>query len=194
MQPQFMDNQPQTIPQHPQQTYAMQPQFMGTQQQNLPQPGSPQQTFELQPQMTGIQQSAPHVAMRQASMGGGYPQQPVHQGSIPAPQQEFARSAPQQGVEQQQQQPAQGFGAPQQFYTAVPLSVLGQGSAPADCPACRKRAMTITNTEVGNTTQYAPLSPFMSMLCYLQHDFLSSIVLGQRVSVSCSALGVFPTL
>lgn len=39
------------------------------------------------------------------------------------------------------------------FKNVTPLAVLGQGAAPVDCPACGQRAMTVVNTEVGNTTQ-----------------------------------------
>jgi len=44
------------------------------------------------------------------------------------------------------------FGTPQQFSSAVPLYALGSSPAPADCPMCRTRAMTLTSNQVGNTT------------------------------------------
>ena len=56
---------------------------------------------------------------------------------------------------QQPQQAPTNLAAPaQQFYSSVPLANLGEGSAPADCPMCRHRTMTLTNNQVGNTTQY----------------------------------------
>ncbi|KIM72973.1 hypothetical protein PILCRDRAFT_44521, partial [Piloderma croceum F 1598] len=37
------------------------------------------------------------------------------------------------------------------FYSSVPLTNLGEASAPTDCPMCRNHVMTSTNHEVGNT-------------------------------------------
>jgi len=42
-----------------------------------------------------------------------------------------------------------------QYKNAVPLTNLGMGSAPVDCPSCRKRCMTRVEYVIGNTTQYA---------------------------------------
>jgi len=141
--PQFTGNQPQTIPQltgNQPQTIPLNPQFTGNQQQPIPQ--HPQQLYEMQGQLTGINpQSVPQGqgVARQASLGVGYPQPLMQQGGVPSPQ-------------QPQQPGMQGFGGTPQYYTATPLAILGQGSAPADCPVCRHRAMTLSNTEVGNTT------------------------------------------
>jgi hypothetical protein len=199
MQPQFTGNQPQTIPQHPQftgnqpqtipqqftgnQPQTIPQQFTGNQPQTIPQQFTgnqpqtisqhPQQLYEMQPQLTGVHpQSLPQGqgVTRQASLAVGYPQSQVQQGGVPSPQQEFVQAAPQQqGFGQPQQAGMQGFGGTPQYYTATPLAILGQGSAPADCPVCRHRAMTMSNTEVGNTTQYARFLPFVSSLYYLQH-------------------------
>jgi lipopolysaccharide-induced tumor necrosis factor-alpha factor len=71
---------------------------------------------------------------------------------------------------QQTQQAPTNLAAPvQQFYSSVPLANLGEASAPADCPMCRNRAMTLTNHEVGNTTQYVFCNFFMdcwNVLCF----------------------------
>ena len=49
---------------------------------------------------------------------------------------------------QQPQQAPTNLAAPaQQFYSSVPLANLGEGSAPADCPMCRHRTMTLTNNQ-----------------------------------------------
>jgi hypothetical protein len=49
-----------------------------------------------------------------------------------------------------------------QFTGALPLHGLNQGSAPVDCPVCRSRAMTITNFESGDNTQFVPLLSFFT--------------------------------
>lgn len=120
------------------------------------------QQATMQPQYTGgqpqyINQGVPHQT-------SGYVGDMKQEGP-PAQQQIFvngARSAP-------QQPPMQPIGAPQQYYSASPLAVLGQGSAPVDCPACRHRNMTITNAEIGNTNQYAHSFPTFS--CCPQQPF-----------------------
>jgi hypothetical protein len=67
----------------------------------------------------------------------------------PIPQQGFV---PNQGLVVQQA--PVNLPPPHQFYSSVPLAVLGEGSAPADCPLCRHRTMTMTSNHAGNTTQY----------------------------------------
>jgi len=54
-----------------------------------------------------------------------------------------------------QQQPAmaqQPVGAAPIYQTAIPLMALSMGSAPVDCPVCRKRGLTRTEFQAGNTT------------------------------------------
>jgi hypothetical protein len=65
------------------------------------------------------------------------------------PQQQMATQPFQQNV--QQQSPA--F-TPQVYYTVTPVATLGPGAAPADCPACRSRAITRIDHVAGCTTQY----------------------------------------
>ena len=117
----------------------------------------------MQPQMTGI--------------GSPYP---------PATSQGFVQQQPQMAPEK--------FAPPtQQFYSSVPLAVLGQASAPVDCPMCRHRTMTLTNPQVGNTTQYVCYK-FMhcSMFpCYIQCSIVTAC--GPSVSVFSPAWDVFLT-
>jgi hypothetical protein len=70
----------------------------------------------------------------------------------------YVPQGPPQGYVQQPQQPPPNLAPPPiQYHSATPLAVLGQGSSPADCPMCRHRAMTLTQAESGNTTQYVAM-------------------------------------
>ena len=92
--------------------------------------------------------------------GAGHPQiiQPQMTGgaySVSTPTLSPQGYAPQQGFMGQPQQAPVNFAPPPvQFHSAIPLSNLGQGAAPTDCPMCRQRAMTVATPQVGNTTQY----------------------------------------
>ena len=102
----------------------------------------PQNTYQQiqQPQNT-YQQGIPMTADPQVQ--GQQPGQQQLQGQQPV-QQQF------QGQQQGQQQ--------QQLYvSATPIAALNRSPAPVDCPSCGQRALTITNLEVGNTTQLVPL-------------------------------------
>ena len=70
----------------------------------------------------------------------------------------------QQGFGTQPQQAPANFAPPAQtFYTSTPLANLGEGPAPADCPMCRRRFMTVTTPQSGNTTQY------VRYFCFLKY-------------------------
>jgi lipopolysaccharide-induced tumor necrosis factor-alpha factor len=106
-------------------------------------PAPPQQAYGIQPQYTGGQPpygSQPQLYQGvQPQMTGYGPGSPV-----------TPMAMEQRGFPQQPQGPP--MNNPSQFQNALPLSVLGQGAAPVDCPMCKKRALTQINTEVGNTT------------------------------------------
>lgn len=76
-------------------------------------------------------------------------------------------------------------GGGQQFKNATPLAVLGQGAAPADCPLCGHRAMTVVNTQIGNTTQCVSFKQEFPLNIHAYHVFFS--VPGALASVSSSA-------
>ncbi|KAJ9649521.1 hypothetical protein H2201_006178 [Coniosporium apollinis] len=68
------------------------------------------------------------------------------------------QSPPQMQQQGQYFQPQQQQMMPQQMQTgtvyqnATPIASLGRSAAPADCPACGQRAMTLTAYEIGNST------------------------------------------
>jgi len=105
---------------------------------------------QAMPQMATVQGSAPMppqgFASRQFSYGsmkdGDPMDQPQKQQTLP------------QGFTPQQSPTNYAFPSapPQQFHSAVPLTALGGSPAPADCPMCRSRSMTLTRNQVGNTT------------------------------------------
>jgi len=103
-------------------------------------------------------------------------------------------SAPPQGFAPQQIQEAPAnFAAPAvQFYSAVPLANLGEASAPADCPMCRHRTMTLTNSQVGNTTQYV-FCNFTFHITSLIKRLVFHIACAPSVSVWLPASDFFPT-
>lgn len=87
-----------------------------------------------------------------------YPvQQPV--ATAMPPMQQTQSPNGQQGVifAQQGSMPIQTVGqmqpAGKHFQAAVPLGALSGSPAPVDCPACGQRALTMTEHEIGGTTQ-----------------------------------------
>lgn len=62
------------------------------------------------------------------------------------PKREYYSAQPHQ---MQQQQPVQQTG----YQTAIPLANLEDVAAPADCPRCHMRALTVTEFHSGRTTQ-----------------------------------------
>ena len=98
----------------------------------------------------------PHRQTRDANLGVGHPQSLIS----PVPAQMMAQNTgtnPQmadmseKSAVHPQQTPA--F-TPQVYYTFTPVAALGPGAAPADCPACRTRAITRIDHVPGCTTQY----------------------------------------
>jgi hypothetical protein len=142
------------------QQVAMQPQY--TDQQQVPQYTSqPQYNQGAPPQANGYNdmKDGPNAqpGQQQIYVTRGAPQQvPMQQTG-----QQMMQPMGQQMMQptgQQMMQPTgqlQAAGAPQQYHSASPLSILGQASAPVDCPTCRHRSMTMTVPQVGNTNQYA---------------------------------------
>ncbi|TFK45021.1 LITAF-like zinc ribbon domain-containing protein [Crucibulum laeve] len=76
----------------------------------------------------------------------------------------------------------------QQFHTATALGILGEGSAPVDCPVCRQRNMTQVTTEIGNTT-HAWAAGFCIFLCLGCIPYLITATMNVRHNCgSCGAL------
>jgi hypothetical protein len=90
---------------------------------------------------------------------GGYPQPP--DGVYLQPPAGVYHQPPAGAYYQPAPPQAQPMGAPQTYYTAVPIIALSQGPAPVDCPVCRKRALTMIEFQAGNTTQWV-FCPFFS--------------------------------
>jgi len=146
--------QPSYMPQG--QQVAMQPQY--TDQQQVPQytsqpqynQGAPPQANGYNPDMKDGPNAQPGQQQIYVTRAG--PQQvPMQQTG-----QQMMQPMGQQMMQptgQQMMQPGQlqAAGAPQQYHSASPLSILGQASAPVDCPTCRHRSMTMTVPQVGNT-------------------------------------------
>jgi len=114
---------------------------------NVETPGQPRPLQQTMPQMATVGSAMPAqgYGSRQASYGqsmkdGDPMDQPQRQPTLP------------QGFAPQQQSPTNYAPPPQQFFSAVPLTALGGSPAPADCPMCRRRSMTLTRNQVGNTT------------------------------------------
>ncbi|TFK34981.1 LITAF-like zinc ribbon domain-containing protein, partial [Crucibulum laeve] len=68
----------------------------------------------------------------------------------------------------------QPFGAAPKFFTATPLRLLGEGTAPVDCPVCRKRELTHVTLQVGSNTHLWAIGfcIFLGLGCipYLMND------------------------
>jgi len=168
-------------------------------QQNAPQqPVDMAGSMQLSITSTAVQPQPIHQTIQPQMTGMGYPHPLMSQQVFP-PQHGYG---PQQGYAPQQQSPQaqQGFAQhspqapmsaaapPQQFYSATPLAVLGQGSSPADCPMCRHRAMTISNTQVGNTT-HLWAAGFCLVLCLGFIPYLLSSTMDVRHNCGhCGAL------
>jgi len=172
--PQFTGGQPPAGMLNPQFTGSAHPQF------------NPQFTGaypQLNPQFTGGMVNPQFT---------GYPQ-PVYQ---PGGQAQPWGGTPQHQQQQQQQrqqqelQPAmaqQPVGAQPMYHTAVPIMALTQGSAPVDCPVCRKRSLTRTEFEAGNATHLWAIlfCVFVGLPCipYLMNSL-------KNVRHSCGSCGV----
>jgi hypothetical protein len=142
MQPQPANGVPYQTQPYPQGTM-LGPQFTGGAYASLPAGGYPQPPVGAYPQPPA----------------GAYPQPPV--GAYPQPPAGVYYQPPAGAYYQPAPPQAQPMGAPQTYYTALPIIALSQGPAPVDCPVCRKRALTRIEFQAGNTTQWVFLSLFL---------------------------------
>ncbi|MCJ1375273.1 hypothetical protein MMC20_006507 [Loxospora ochrophaea] len=119
------------------------PQFHNQQPiQPAPIPVDPQyQNFQSTPVQT------PPPALQQQ---GSYYGQQQEKGMMPQQAGMQQHGIPQQAMQSQTALPAQPV--PITYASAVPLSALGPGPAPVDCPACRTRAITRIEYESGLVT------------------------------------------
>lgn len=105
-----------------------------------------------------VQHTGPFPPQGQPGQGPYTVQQPVVATGMP-PMQQVPSPTGQPGVilVQQGTMPVQPAGQTQpaghQYQTALPLAALTGSPAPVDCPACGQRALTVTESETGGTTQ-----------------------------------------
>ncbi|KAL8645825.1 MAG: hypothetical protein Q9210_006493, partial [Variospora velana] len=83
-----------------------------------------------------------------------YPSQPMASPPMDPPKQGYYASEQPQATTTLQHQPSMPMQQQQQsgYQTATPLANLQDAAAPADCPACRMRALTKIEFHSGNTT------------------------------------------
>ncbi|KAL9008727.1 MAG: hypothetical protein Q9173_006178 [Seirophora scorigena] len=114
-------------------------------------PYEPNPAYTQQPHMQhqGSYNNAliqPHHQQQQYPEQQQYPQQPMASPPMDPPKQEYYSAQPHP---MQQQQPVQQTG----YQTAIPLANLEDVAAPADCPRCQMRALTVVESHSGRTTQ-----------------------------------------
>lgn len=118
-------------------------------------------TYPAQPDMVGQQQPPVYntgspAPQAMSPMSPQHTQQPMYDQSQ---MQQMGYQQPQMQQQGQYFQPQQQMQAPmqqqhggQQYQNATPIASLGRSAAPADCPACGQRAMTLVSYEIGNST------------------------------------------